>query len=373
MTIGTISFDHPDPSIFTVLTSPTPTPGLANMDFVVFPPRWLVAEDTFRPPWFHRNVMNECMGLVHGAYDAKAGVSARRRLAAPLHERARAGCADHRTCQHRRAGAAQGRRHARLHVRDSVDGRADGAPGDDGPASAIRRPRRVAGPAAAFPGRMTPEDARGELLADPGQLPPMQLPRCSPPRYSYPRYSSPRYSSPRYSSPRNSPPIQRASLRCGFRSPEPSRLTVPASRAAAGTRLPTEVALSRHFGVSVSTVRQALSLLEGEGVVSRHRRRGTFVNAAAPGARSLQVRGSLDSVVRQQQASDTVVLGRSTEPVPGQLAEHFADVTEVVRIGEAQVRWREAVSYAENFLRPELAARVDDERLLVAPMTVAPR
>jgi homogentisate 1,2-dioxygenase len=72
MTIGTVSFDHPDPSIFTVLTAPTDTLGTANCDFVIFPPRWLVAEDTFRPPWFHRNVMNEFMGLVRGAYDAKA-------------------------------------------------------------------------------------------------------------------------------------------------------------------------------------------------------------------------------------------------------------------------------------------------------------
>ena len=71
-TIGTISFDHPDPSIFTVLTSPTPVVGMANMDFVIFPPRWLVGEDTFRPPWFHRNLMNECMGLVKGVYDGKA-------------------------------------------------------------------------------------------------------------------------------------------------------------------------------------------------------------------------------------------------------------------------------------------------------------
>ena len=71
MTIGSISFDHPDPSIFTVLTSPSDTPGTANCDFVIFPPRWLVAEDTFRPPWYHRNVMAEFMGLVHGRYDAK--------------------------------------------------------------------------------------------------------------------------------------------------------------------------------------------------------------------------------------------------------------------------------------------------------------
>jgi homogentisate 1,2-dioxygenase len=70
--IGTVSFDHPDPSIFTVLTSPSNVPGRANADFVIFPPRWIVAEDTFRPPWFHRNVMSEAMGLIHGAYDAKA-------------------------------------------------------------------------------------------------------------------------------------------------------------------------------------------------------------------------------------------------------------------------------------------------------------
>jgi len=70
--INTVSFDHPDPSIFTVLTSPSDTPGTANVDFVVFPPRWMVAEETFRPPWFHRNVMSEYMGLVHGTYDAKA-------------------------------------------------------------------------------------------------------------------------------------------------------------------------------------------------------------------------------------------------------------------------------------------------------------
>ena len=72
MVINTVSFDHADPSIFTVLTSATDTPGTANVDFVIFPPRWVVAEKTFRPPWFHRNYMNEFMGLVHGQYDAKA-------------------------------------------------------------------------------------------------------------------------------------------------------------------------------------------------------------------------------------------------------------------------------------------------------------
>lgn len=71
-TIGSISFDHPDPSIFLVLQSPSDTPGVDTIDFVIFPPRWLVAENTFRPPWFHRNVASEFMGLITGVYDAKA-------------------------------------------------------------------------------------------------------------------------------------------------------------------------------------------------------------------------------------------------------------------------------------------------------------
>ena len=70
--IGSISYDHPDPSIFLVLQSLSDTPGVDSIDFVIFPPRWLAAEDTFRPPWFHRNVASEFMGLVHGVYDAKA-------------------------------------------------------------------------------------------------------------------------------------------------------------------------------------------------------------------------------------------------------------------------------------------------------------
>ena len=70
-TINTVSYDHPDPSIFTVLTSPSEIPGTANVDFVIFPPRWMVAEHTFRPPYFHRNVMSEFMGLIVGQYDAK--------------------------------------------------------------------------------------------------------------------------------------------------------------------------------------------------------------------------------------------------------------------------------------------------------------
>jgi homogentisate 1,2-dioxygenase len=69
--VGAILFDHPDPSIFTVLTAPSETPGTANVDFVIFPERWMVAENTFRPPWYHRNLMSEFMGLIYGVYDAK--------------------------------------------------------------------------------------------------------------------------------------------------------------------------------------------------------------------------------------------------------------------------------------------------------------
>jgi homogentisate 1,2-dioxygenase len=69
--VGSISFDHPDPSIFTVLTSPSAEAGTANIDFVIFPERWMVADNTFRPPWYHRNIMSEFMGLIFGVYDAK--------------------------------------------------------------------------------------------------------------------------------------------------------------------------------------------------------------------------------------------------------------------------------------------------------------
>ena len=118
MAINTVSFDHPDPSIFTVLTAPTDTPGTANLDFVIFPPRWMVAEHTFRPPWFHRNVMNEFMGLVHGAYDAKRGGFLPG--GASLHNlmSAHGPDAGDRSGDDGRTGAAEDRRHAGLHVRD---------------------------------------------------------------------------------------------------------------------------------------------------------------------------------------------------------------------------------------------------------------
>jgi homogentisate 1,2-dioxygenase len=71
--MNAVLFDHPDPSIFTVLTAPTAVPGTANIDFVIFPERWMVAEHSFRPPWYHVNLMSEFMGLIEGVYDAKPG------------------------------------------------------------------------------------------------------------------------------------------------------------------------------------------------------------------------------------------------------------------------------------------------------------
>lgn len=70
--INSVSFDHIDPSIFTVLTAKSDTPGVAIADFVIFPPRWAVQEKTFRPPYFHRNCMSEFMGLITGDYDGKS-------------------------------------------------------------------------------------------------------------------------------------------------------------------------------------------------------------------------------------------------------------------------------------------------------------
>ncbi|HWN34011.1 MAG TPA: GntR family transcriptional regulator [Pseudonocardia sp.] len=135
------------------------------------------------------------------------------------------------------------------------------------------------------------------------------------------------------------------------------------------TRLPTEAALARHWDVSLSTVRQALGALEGEGLVSRHRRRGTFISSGAAQRRSLQVSGSVDAVVRQQAGDQVTVLDRLSCAVPPALAEHFAGLDEVVRIRRLRRDSGVPLSYAENFLRPELAARIDDERLRAAPMT----
>ena len=119
--VGALLFDHPDPSIYTVMTSPSETPGTANVDFVIFPERWAVAENTFRPPWYHRNIMSEFMGLVYGVYDAKpegfvpGGMSLHNQM---LPHGPDSDAFEQR--QQRRIEAGEAHQHARLHVRDAL-------------------------------------------------------------------------------------------------------------------------------------------------------------------------------------------------------------------------------------------------------------
>ncbi|MFC8956306.1 GntR family transcriptional regulator [Streptomyces sp. NPDC057101] len=139
----------------------------------------------------------------------------------------------------------------------------------------------------------------------------------------------------------------------------------------ASLRLPTEEQLAAHYGVSVLTMRQALKELEEEGLISRHRRRGTFIEPGARRSTPRRLLGSIDAVVAQQSGERTTVLGHDTEPVPGELAEYFPDVTEVVayrrlrRDGESG----EPTNWAENAVRPELAAAIDPADLERWPMT----
>ena len=118
-TIGSISYDHPDPSIFTVLTAPSDTPGTANMDFAIFPPRILAMENTFRPPWFHRNIASEFMGLIQGVRCQGRRLRARRRQPAQLHERPRRTPRPLKGLARRHQRRALHPRHHGLHVRDA--------------------------------------------------------------------------------------------------------------------------------------------------------------------------------------------------------------------------------------------------------------
>ncbi|WP_329122392.1 GntR family transcriptional regulator [Streptomyces sp. NBC_01353] len=139
----------------------------------------------------------------------------------------------------------------------------------------------------------------------------------------------------------------------------------------ASLRLPTEEQLAAHYGVSVLTMRQALKELEEEGLISRHRRRGTFIEPGARRSSPRRLLGSIDAIVAQQSGERTTVLGHGTEPVPGELAEYFPDVTEVVayrrlrRDGETG----EPTNWAQNAVRTEIAAGLDPADLERWPMT----
>ncbi|URM91913.1 GntR family transcriptional regulator [Streptomyces sp. MRC013] len=136
-------------------------------------------------------------------------------------------------------------------------------------------------------------------------------------------------------------------------------------------RLPTEEQLAAHYGVSVLTMRQALRELEQEGLISRHRRRGTFIEPGARRSAPRRVLGSIDAIVAQQSGERTTVLGHGAAGVPGELAEYFPDVAEVVtyRRLRRDVETGEPTNWAENAVRPELADRIDVADLERWPMT----
>ncbi|MER5963158.1 GntR family transcriptional regulator [Streptomyces sp. NPDC002057] len=139
----------------------------------------------------------------------------------------------------------------------------------------------------------------------------------------------------------------------------------------ASLRLPTEEQLAAHYGVSVLTMRQALKELEEEGLISRHRRRGTFIEPGARRSTPRRLLGSIDAIVAQQSGERTTVLGHGTEPVPGELTEYFPGVMEIAayrrlrRDGESD----EPTNWAENAVLPEFAAAIDPADLERWPMT----
>ena len=134
-------------------------------------------------------------------------------------------------------------------------------------------------------------------------------------------------------------------------------------------RLPTESQLADHYDVSVSTVRQALATLEGEGLLSRRRRRGTYLLASDVQSRALQLRGPLDSVIHQQATDETVVLGRRRVPVPDDLREVFRGVTHLVEFRRIRYDEGMVLNYAQNFLRTDIADRIDVADLRSGSMT----
>ncbi|MEU2157914.1 GntR family transcriptional regulator [Streptomyces sp. NPDC019396] len=136
-------------------------------------------------------------------------------------------------------------------------------------------------------------------------------------------------------------------------------------------RLPTEEQLAEHYGVSVLTMRQALKELEAEGLISRHRRRGTFIEPGARRSAPRRLLGSIDAIVAQQSGERTTVLGHGTSTVPGELAEFFTDVDEVVTYRRLRCDGDsgEPTNWAENAVRPDIAAALEVGDLERWPMT----
>ncbi|MEV8316830.1 GntR family transcriptional regulator [Streptomyces sp. NPDC059900] len=136
-------------------------------------------------------------------------------------------------------------------------------------------------------------------------------------------------------------------------------------------RLPTEEQLAGHYGVSVLTMRQALKELEDEGLISRHRRRGTFIEPSARRGSPVRLLGSVDAIVAQQSGMSTELLAHGRAPVSGELAEHFPGLPEVATYHRlrSDEKTGEPTNHAHNFIRPELAERVELDDLARWPMT----
>ncbi|RKN43830.1 GntR family transcriptional regulator [Streptomyces hoynatensis] len=136
-------------------------------------------------------------------------------------------------------------------------------------------------------------------------------------------------------------------------------------------RLPTEEQLAGHYGVSVLTMRQALKELETEGLISRHRRRGTFIEPTARHGAPVRLLGSVDTIVAQQSGEVTTLLDHGPVPVPAELAEYFPGLGEVVRFRRLRREESsgEPVNWAENLVHPEVADRIDPAALERWPMT----
>ncbi|WP_326724135.1 GntR family transcriptional regulator [Streptomyces sp. NBC_00243] len=136
-------------------------------------------------------------------------------------------------------------------------------------------------------------------------------------------------------------------------------------------RLPTEEQLAEHYGVSVLTMRQALKELENEGLITRHRRRGTFIEPTAQRGAPVRLLGSVDAIVAQQSGMTTELLGHGTVPVSAELAEYFPDLAEVGSYHRLRgdEKTGEPTNHARNYVRPELAALIDPEDLVRWPMT----
>ncbi|MFE1981606.1 GntR family transcriptional regulator [Streptomyces mirabilis] len=136
-------------------------------------------------------------------------------------------------------------------------------------------------------------------------------------------------------------------------------------------RLPTEERLAGHYGVSVLTMRQALKELDDEGLITRHRRRGTFIEPSAQRGAPVRLLGSVDTIVAQQSGMTTELLDHGSVPVPAELAEYFPDLAEVGTYHRLRgdEKTGEPTNHARNYVRPELAARIDPQDLVRWPMT----